>query len=164
MEIQLTQEGLLDLVKQDQGRFTEVVHQVSDTDQERPFTQAGWSVKDFIAHMAHWKKVMHALLVAYTHDQPLPPVEASGDEPNQFQRQEYASLSLSEVHAFWQETHTHLLHLIVDELDDKCLLEEVRAPWDEKDTLQIGHVIAEICGHDTEHLDFIGSYFRIGNQ
>ncbi len=145
-----TQESLLESLKRDHDRFKNFVNRLSEEQQLAPISPEGWSVKDFLAHMAHWKAATHGLLVAYTHDQPLPEAIPSGDETNATMREQDAKRSLHDVHTYWEESHTHLLHLIVDELDDKRLAEKVRPPWgsDEEATCVI---IAEICEHDREH-------------
>lgn len=145
-----TQESLLESLKRDHERFDILVHRLSDEQQLAPISPEGWAVKDFLAHMAHWKAVTHALLVAYTHDQPLPEVTPSGDETNAEMRQQDAKRSLQDVHQYWEDFHTHLLHLVVDELDDKRLAETVRPPWG-GDEEQICVIVAEIIDHDREH-------------
>ena len=145
-----TQESLLESLKRDHDRFTILVSRLSEEQQLAPISPEGWSVKDFLAHMAHWKAVTHALLVAYTHDQPLPDVTPDGDEANAEMRKQDATRSLQDVHAYWEEFHTHLLHLVVDELDDKRLAEKVRPPW-EGDEEAICVIVAEIIEHDREH-------------
>jgi len=50
----------------------------------------------------------------------------------------------------WKEYHTHFVHLVADELDDKRLTETVRPPWG-GDEHEICVVIAEIIEHDREH-------------
>ncbi len=145
-----TQESLLESLKRDHDRFDILIHRLSDEQQLAPISPEGWSVKDFLAHMAHWKAVTHALLVAYTHDQPLPEVTPDGDEANAEMRQQDAKRLLQDVHQYWEAFHTHLLHLMVDELDDKRLVETVRPPWG-GDEEQICVIVAEILEHDREH-------------
>lgn len=159
-DTQITQEGLAESLRQDQKHFDLVTQTLSETDQITPFTQEGWSVKDFLAHMAHWKQAAHAFLVAFVHDQPLPPFVESSDRANARQQQIYASLSLQEAQSFWQETHTHMLHLVVDELDENRLTEEVHVPWDEEGTEQACGLVAEMCGHDVEHFELIEGHFK----
>lgn len=159
----ITQEGLAESLRLDQKRFEHVIQSLSEIEQVTPFTPEGWSVKDFLAHMAHWKQAAHACLVAFVHDQPYPAVIESGDEANAEQQQIYASLSLQEAQSFWQATHTHMLHLVVDELDEHHLTEEVHVPWDEKDTEQACGLVAEMCGHDGEHFALIESYFNLAH-
>jgi hypothetical protein len=156
-----TQEGLIESLQLDRARFQHITNNVSAVEQEKPFSPEGWSIKDFLAHMAHWKNAAHAVLVAYTHDQPLPPVVPSGDEPNAERRVAYSPLSLTEAKAFWEETHQQLIDLIGDELEDARLNEEVRAPWSEEDTLTTCDLVTDMCGHDAEHMDFIEKYFTI---
>lgn len=160
-DTQITQEGLAESLRLDQERYNRVIQTLSEADQVTPFTAEGWSVKDFLAHMAHWKQAAHAFLVAFVHDQPLPAYIESGDEANAKQQQVYASLSLQEAHSFWQETHTHMLHLVVDELDGSHLTEEVHVPWDEKDTEQACGLVAEMCSHDVEHFELIEGNFNL---
>lgn len=160
-DTQITQKDLAESLRRDQARYNQVIQSLSRTEQVTPFTAEGWSVKDFLAHMAHWKQAAHAFLVAFVHDQPLPAVVASGDEANAKQQQIYASLSLPEAQSFWQETHTHLLHLVVDELDKDRLTEEVHVPWDEEGTEQACGLVAEMCGHDGEHFGLIEKHFKI---
>ena len=160
MATELTQEGLAEALRLDEERFNHLVRRLSDSDQSAPFTPEGWSVKDYFAHMAHWNQAAHAFLVAFVHDQPYPPAFDSGDEANAVAREQYASLSLQEAQNFWRETHTHLLHLIVDELDNERLSEEVRVPWDEHDTATACTLVADMCEHDGEHLTLIESHFN----
>jgi len=145
-----TQESLLESLQRDSDRFDILASRLSEEQQLAPISPEGWSVKDFLAHMAHWKAMMHALLVAYTHDQPLPDVTPSGDEVNAEMRQQDAARSLQDVHTYWKDFHTHLLHLMVDELDDKRLAEKVRPPWG-GDEEAICVIVAEIIEHDREH-------------
>ena len=161
MALELTQEGLVEALRLDEERFNQVIQALSESDQLAPFTVEGWSVKDFLAHMAHWKQAAHAFLVAYVHDQPYPAAIESGDEANAIAHEQYASLSLPEAQTFWQDTHTHLLHLIIDELDNEQLAQEVRVPWDENGTERACSLIAEMCGHDVEHLALIESHFQL---
>jgi hypothetical protein len=160
-DTQITQEGLAESLRLDQERFNLVTQKLSETGQVAPFTPEGWSVKDFLAHMAHWKQAAHAFLVAYVHDQPYPPFVESGDEANAKQQRIYASLSLPEAQSFWQETHTHMLHLVVDELDENHLHEEVRVPWNEEAMVSACELVADICGHDAEHFDLIEEHFKV---
>lgn len=145
-----TQASLLESLKRDQDRFNILVQRLSEDQQLAPISPEGWSVKDFLAHMTHWKAATHALLVAYTHDQPLPDVTPSGDEANAEMRKQDAKCSLHDVHTYWKELHTHLVHLMVDELDDKRLAETVRPPWG-GDEEAICVIVAEIIEHDREH-------------
>jgi hypothetical protein len=156
-----TQENLIEALRLDRARIQHITTNLSAVDLEKPFSPEGWSIKDFLAHMAHWKNAAHALLVAYTHDQPLPAVEPSGDEPNAERRQAYSTLTLADAKAFWEETNQHFIDLVADELDDERLSEEVRAPWSEDDTLTACDLVADMCGHDAEHMDFIEHYFTI---
>lgn len=160
-ETPITQEGLAESLRLDQKRFDLVIQSLSETVQVTPFTPEGWSVKDFLAHMAHWKQAAHAFLVAFVHDQPYPSVIESGDDANAKQQQIFASLSLQEAQTFWQETHTHMLHLVVDELDKDHLTEEVHVPWDEEDTEQACGLVAEMCEHDGEHFGLIEKHFNL---
>ncbi|HLJ34255.1 MAG TPA: maleylpyruvate isomerase N-terminal domain-containing protein [Ktedonobacteraceae bacterium] len=159
-DTQITQEELAESLRQDQKHFDLVTQTLSETDQITPFTQEGWSVKDFLAHMAHWKQAAHAFLVAFVHDQPLPTYIESGDKANAIQQQIYASLSLQEAQSFWQEAHTHMLHLVVDELGENLMTEEVHVPWDEEGTEQACGLVAEMCGHDVEHFELIEGHFK----
>lgn len=160
-DTQFTQEGLAESLRLDQERFNRVTQTLSETAQVTPFTSEGWSVKDFFAHMAHWKQAAHAFLVAFVHDQPLPAFVESGDEPNAKQQRIYSSLSLQEAQSFWQETHTHMLHLIVDELDADHLNAEVHVPWDEEAMASACELVADMCGHDAEHFDLIEGHFKL---
>ena len=145
-----TQESLLESMKHDQDRFDILTSRLSEEQLTAPISPEGWSVKDFLAHMAHWKAATHAVLVAYTHDQPLPDVTPSGDEANATMRQQDSSRSVQDVVTYWKETQTHFLHLLVDELDDKRLAETVRPPWG-GDEQEICGIVAEIIEHDREH-------------
>ncbi len=145
-----TQESLLESLKHDHDRFNILVNRLSEEQQVAPISPEGWSVKDFLAHMADWKAATHAVLVAYTHDQPLPEITLSGDEANATMRQQDTKRSLKDVHTYWQETQMHLVHLMADELDDKRLAETVRPPWDGEEQ-EICVLVAEIIAHDREH-------------
>ncbi len=145
-----TQESLLESLKHDHDRFDILVSRLSEEQQTVPISPEGWSVKDFLAHMADWKAATHAVLVAYTHDQPLPDITPSGDEANATMRQRDVSRSLQDVSTYWQDTQTHLLHIVVDELDDKRLAETVRPPWGGEEQ-ELCVIVAEIIEHDREH-------------
>ena len=158
-----TQQGLLDAFQEDAARFQRLILALDDVQQELPFTSEGWSVKDFLAHMSHWKAATQQLLVAYTHDQPLPPVMPSGDSANAEAREVDKALSLPQVRNYWEETNTHLLHLIADELDDERLQEEVRSPWGD-DFMAVCTILADMCEHDAEHFELIEQYFEIADK
>lgn len=158
---QLTQQEILDALQEELARFQQLIIRLNDEEQQITITPEGWSVRDFLAHMSHWKAATQKLLVAYTHDQPLPPVMPSGDEANEEARQMDKSLSLPQVRNNWEETHEHFTHLVADNLDDKTLLEEVRTPWDEDTTEPICAIVASICEHDAEHFDLIDQYFEV---
>ena len=158
-----TQQGLLDAFEEDAARFQRLILALDDVQQEQAFTPEGWSVKDFLAHMSHWKAATQKLLVAYTHDQPLPPVMQSGDSANAEAREEDKALSLPQVRNYWEETNTQLLHIIADELDDEKLKEEVRSPWSDN-SMPICTLLADICEHDAEHFELIEQYFEIPDQ
>jgi hypothetical protein len=158
-----TQQSLLDAFEEDAARFQRMIMALDDEQQQVAFTPEGWSVKDFLAHMSHWKAATHKVLVAYTHDQPLPPVMPSGDEANAEAREVDKALSLPQVRNYWEETNTHLLHLIADELDDERLKEEVRSPWDDN-PMPICTILADICEHDGEHFELIEQYFEIEDK
>ncbi len=145
-----TQESLLESLKHDHDRFDILVSRLSEEQQTVPISPEGWSVKDFLAHMAAWKAATHAVLVAYTHDQPLPDITPSGNEANATMRQRDVSRSLQDVSTYWQDTQTHLLHLMVDELDDKRLAETIRPPWGGEEQ-ELCVIVAEIIEHDREH-------------
>ena len=158
-----TQQGFLDAFEEDAARFQRVILALDDVQQQVALTPKGWSVKDFLAHMSHWKAVAHKVLVAYTHDQPLPPVMPSGDQANAEAREVDKALSLPQVRNYWEETNTHLIHLIADALDDKKLQEEVRAPWGDNQ-VPICTILADICDHDAEHFELIEQYFELPDQ
>ncbi len=158
----LTQQGLLDSLQDDHARFQRLIPHLSDEEQQIAITPEGWSVKDFLSHMSHWKAATRMLIVAYMHDQPLPPVTPSGDEANAEAREMDKALSLPAVRNYWEETHMHLTRLVADELDDKKLQEEVRLPWDEHATDSLCSIVASTCEHDEEHFALIEQYFEIG--
>jgi hypothetical protein len=157
-----TQQGLLDSLHDDHARFQRLITRLNDEEQQTAITPEGWSVKDFLAHMSHWKAATQKVIVAYTRDQPLPPVTPSGDEANAEAREMDKELSLPQVRNYWEETHMHFIHLVADELDDEKLQEEVRPPWDEDTTEPICTIVASICEHDAEHFELIEQYFEIG--
>ena len=159
---QPTQQNLLDALHENAARFQKLILELNDEQQQTAFTPEGWSVKDYLAHMSHWKATVHALLVAYTHDQPLPPAIPSGDEANAEMREKESAFSLPQIRNTWEEVQMHLTHLVADELDDKKLQEEVRVPWDENATEPAGVLLAEMCEHDAEHFALIEQYFEIG--
>ena len=158
-----TQQSLLDAFQDDAARFQRVINALNEEQQQVAITPEGWSVKDFLSHMSHWKAAMLRFLVAYTHDQPFPPGIRSGDEANAEAREMDKALSLPQVRNYWEETHMHLVHLIADELDDARLKEEVRSPWGD-DLVPICMTIADICEHDAEHFELIEQYFEIGEK
>ena len=153
-----SQAEILEILAQDNVRYADLLHRFSDADLQRPFTPEGWSVNDFLAHMTYWKDATRALLVAYLHDQPLPPVIPSGDTPNEEVRRQFASRTLEDIKNDWEETHSHLVHIVSEEFDGQRIVEEVRAPWDEGEFLQLGQLVAGTCEHDTEHFDLIEQY------
>lgn len=157
-----TQQGLLDSLQDDRARFQKLITRLNDEEQQTAITPEGWSVKDFLAHMSHWKAATQKVIVAYTRDQPLPPVMPSGDEANAEAREMDKELSLPQVRNYWEETHMHFIHLVADELDDKKLQEEVRSPWDEHTSEPLCTMVASICEHDAEHFELIEQYFEMG--
>lgn len=156
-----TQQQLLDSLQEDAARFQKLIIRLSDEEQQTAFTPEGWSVKDFLSHMSHWKAATHKTLVAYVHDQPLPPVTPSGDEANAEACTLDTALSLPQVRNSWEETHMHLTHLVVDELNDQKLQEETLPPWSEDAPMPICSIVAEMCAHDAEHFELIEQYFEI---
>ncbi len=157
-----TQQDLLDSLQDNHACFQKLINRLNEEEQQIAFTPEGWSVKDFLAHMSHWKAATQKLIVAYTHDQPLPPVTPSGDKANAEAREMDEELSLPEVRNYWEETHMHFTHLVSDKLDDKKLQEEVRLPWEENVSEPLYSIVATICEHDAEHFELIGQYFEIG--
>jgi len=156
-----TQQELLDSYHENHERFLKLINQLDEEQQQISFTPEGWSVKDFLSHMSHWKAATLKHIVAYTHDQPLPPVTPSGDEANAEAREMDKALSLPQVRNYWEETHMHFTHVIADVLDEKKLQEELRPPWE--GTIQsLCSIVADICDHDDEHLELIEQYFEIG--
>jgi hypothetical protein len=159
---QPTQQDLLDAFQDNHERFLMLINHLNEEQQQISFTPQGWSVKDFLSHMTHWKAATLKLIVAYTHYQPLPPVTPSGDEANAEAREMDKVLPLPNVRNYWEETHMHFTHVIADVLDNNKLLEEVRPPWDEGVMESLCSIVASICGHDEEHLELIEQYFEIG--
>ena len=157
-----TQQSLLDALQDDHACFQRLINQLNDEEQQTAFTPEGWSVKDFLSHMSHWKAATLKVIVAYTHDQPLPPVMPSGDEANAEAREMDKTLSLPEVRNYWEETHMHFIHLVADELNDERLREETRLPWEEDPPEPLCTMIGYICEHDAEHFELIEQYFEIG--
>ena len=159
-----TQQSLLDAFQDDAARFQRVINALNEEQQQVAITPEGWSVKDFLSHMSHWKAAMLRFLVAYTHDQPFPPGIRSGDEANAEAREMDKALSLPQVRNYWEETNMHLMHLIADVLDDKRLQGKMRPPWDNDPPEPICTIIASICEHDAEHFELIEQYFEIGEK
>ena len=159
-----TQQGLLDAFQDDAARFQRVITALNEQQQQVAITPEGWSVKDFLAHMSHWKAATQKLLVAYTHDQPLPPAMPSGNEANAEAREMDKALSLPQVRNYWEETNMHLIHLIADVLDDERLQEKLRPPWDNDPAGPLCTIIADICEHDAEHFELIEQYFEFGKE
>ena len=155
-----TQQEILDALQEDHARFRALIIRLNDEQQQIAITPEGWSVRDFLAHMSHWKEATQKLLVAYTHDQPLPPAIPSGDEANEEARQMNKSLSLPQVRNYWEEMHEHFTHLVADNLDDRTLQDEVRSPWSEDTPEPICTMVASICEHDNEHFDLIEQHFE----
>jgi hypothetical protein len=156
-----TQQGLLDSLHDDLARFRGLILRLNDEAQQTAITPEGWSVKDFLSHMSHWKAATQRLIVAYTRDQPLPPVTPSGDAANAEAREMDKALSLPAVRNYWEETHMHFIHLVADELDDQKLQEEVRSPWDEHTSESLCTMVATICVHDAEHFEVIEQCFEV---
>jgi hypothetical protein len=77
---QPTQQDFLDGFQDNHERFLKLINHLNEEQQQIAFTPEGWSVKDFISHMSHWKAATLKLIVAYTHYQPLPPVTPLGNE------------------------------------------------------------------------------------
>jgi hypothetical protein len=161
LTIQLTQQDLLDGFQDNHERFLKLINHLNEEQQQIAFTTQGWSVKDFLSHMSHWKAATLRLIVAYTHDQPLPPITPSGDAANAEAREMDKELPLPRVRNYWEETHMHFTHVIADVLDDNKLLEEVRSPSNEGVTESLCRIVATICEHDEEHLELIEQYFEI---
>ncbi len=159
-----TQQGLLDALQDNHARYRKLITRLTEEEQQTPFTPQGWSAKDFLAHMSHWKAATQKLIVAYTHDQPLPPETHSGDQGNAEAYEVYKSLSLPQVRNSWEETHQLITHLVADELDDSRLLEEVPPPWNLDSVEQLCAMVASICDHDVEHFELIEQYFEIGKE
>jgi len=157
----LTQQSILGSLQDDHTRFQMLINRLNEEQQQIAITPEGWSVKDFLSHMSHWKAATQKLIVAYTHDQPLPPVTPSGEEANAEAREMDKELTLPEVRNYWEETHIHFMHLVADELDDNELQEEVRPPWDEHISESLCSMVASICVHDAEHFEMIEQYFEI---
>lgn len=157
-----TQQSLLDSFQDDLVRFQKLINLLNEEQQQVVITPEGWSVKDFLSHMSHWKAATQKLIVAYIHDQPLPPVTPSGDEANAEARETDKELTLPEVRNYWEETHMHFTHLVSDELNDNTLQEEVRPPWEDHITETLCNMIVTICEHDNEHFELIEQYFEIG--
>ncbi len=160
----LTQQGILDALQDSLARFRTIINQLDEVQQQTAFSPEGWSVKDFLSHTSHWKAATHKLLVAYTHDQPLPPPTPDGDAGNAEAREMDKALSLPYVRTYWEEVHQHLTHLVSDDLNDQKLTEEVRAPWSASDSAPICEIIADICEHDAEHFAIIEQYFELVKQ
>ncbi len=156
-----TQQGLLDQLQDDHALFQKLIGQISDEDQQIAITPAGWSVKDLLSHTSHVKAATQKVIVAYTHDQPLPPVQPWSDEAFEEARQLDKEMSLPDVRNYWETTHTHLIHITADELNDERLLEEVRSPWSE-DTAVLYTLVTSVLSHDAEHFELIEQYFEIG--
>src|SRR5258708_16063851 len=117
MQSQLpTQQDLLDSFQDDHARFQRLINHLNEEQQQTTITPEGWSAKDFLSHMTHWKAATQKLIIAYTHYQPLPPPVPSGNKANAEAREIDRELSLPEVRNYWEETHMHLTHLIADEL------------------------------------------------
>jgi hypothetical protein len=161
LTIQLTQQDLLDGFQDNHERFLKLINHLNEEQQQIAFTPEGWSVKDFLSHMSHWKAATLKLIVAYAHYQPLPPVTPSGNEANEEARAMDNEIPLPGVRNYWEETHMHLTHVIADVLDEIKLQEEVRPPW-EGDTESLCSIVASICEHDEEHFELIDQYFEIG--
>ncbi len=161
---QLTQQEILDLLQEDHARYQKIIHHLNDEEQQTAFTPEGWSVKDFLSHMSYWTAATHKVLVAYVHDQPLPPATPSGNEANAEVREIEKHFSLPKVRNYWEETHMHLTHLVVDELDDKKSQEETRPSWSENNTEPLWTQVVAVCEHDAEHFELIEQYFEIGKQ
>ena len=101
---QPTQQDLLDAFQNDHARFLKLINCLNEEQQQIAFTPEGWSAKDFLSHMSHWKAATLKLIVAYTHDQPLPPVTSSGDEANAEAREMDKELPLPKIRNYWEET------------------------------------------------------------
>lgn len=157
-----TQQDLLDMLQEDHARFQNLINHLNDEEQQIAITPEGWSFKDFLMHMSHWKAATQKLIVAYTHDQPLPPVMPRSDRANEEAREMDRDASLPQARNYWEETHMHFIHLVADELDDEKLLDELRPPWNAYATEPLCTMVASICEHDAEHFELIEQYFEIG--
>ncbi len=156
-----TQQDLLDQLQDDHALFQKLIGQISDEDQQVSITPEGWSVKDILSHTSHVKAATQKVVVAFTHDQPLPPVQPWSDEAFEEARQQDKEMSLPDVRNYWDATHIHLIHITADELSNDKLTEEVRSPWSE-DTLVLCDLVTSVCAHDAEHFELIEQYFEIG--
>src|SRR5947208_15321247 len=92
-----TQQDLLDSLYDDLSCFRKLINRLNDEEQQTPITPEGWSFKDFLSHMSHWKAATKMVIVADTNDQRLPPVTLSVDKAKSEGREMDKEITLPDV-------------------------------------------------------------------
>lgn len=136
MDNPATKDELLHLVRTEWAVFEDILKQVQQQKMVEPNVENGWSVKDILAHITAWEKLMCQWLEeAVRGDIPERPQDDAGiDRLNARLYAQNRDKSLDEVLADFQNTHQRSLK-VIQLVPENDLFDPQRFDWREGDPL-----------------------------
>jgi uncharacterized protein (TIGR03083 family) len=120
---------LLDEIRRERAAFSALIAPLDDAQIAAPSLDAGWSIKDMIAHISLWERLCAGWLEDVARgDTPARPEVRDVDATNARDHEAAKDAPLATVRSASAEAHASLL-AVIDALSDADLADEQRFGW-----------------------------------
>lgn len=160
---------VLDAIRTAHADMMRLVAGLSESERTAPVLEDGWSVKDYLAHIAAWEKmtigwieaslrgehvVRYAPGYTYSNDEE---AERAMNRLNDHIREENRDRAWEDVLADFRATHPRILQT-VETLSEEDMFDPDRFAW-RQGTPLIGLINGNTYGHYQEHMDWMRKGF-----
>jgi len=158
---------LLGAIRAEHQHMEELLSTLTPEQLTAPVFDAGWSVKDHLAHLMAWEKLMLGWIAASLRGEPVvrfaPGFETAESAPevmdalNNHLYEQNRSRTLDDVLADFRQTHEQVLTQL-SQLTEQDIFEPGRFPWRQGASLY-GNIEGNTTGHYYEHREWIRAKF-----
>lgn len=151
-ELPANREDLLERIREERADLERTLAQVPEATMTDPLLEAGWSVKDVLAHIAAWEGMMvewiEATLRGETPDRPVAGDDWV-DDLNASLHEKYKEVSLAEVRSMFAASFQQAYET-ASGMSEENLFDPDRFSWRQGSPLVV-LVAANTCWHYPEH-------------
>jgi hypothetical protein len=160
---ELTRAGILEAIRRDWAAWQNLVERVGPRLDE-PGVEGDWSVKDIVAHIGAYERLLLRALGGNAREYPEPPAEvdmADMDQRNAWFHTVDRSRTVDEVLAEADDVHQRLVAAIEARSDHD--LHELRIyPWSDRPLWRV--IVGETFDHYGQHLEPLRTWLRAASS